>query len=330
MVFGQDPRGEVAVGGVDEAGPRGDFVGVHGHLGLVSGGLDRGQILNLGNGEILVFAEGQAAVHGNGAAVRHRTAGGRGVENLGNGEGALAEEGVVREPGIELFKLGHDVGHAVDGVVAAFRGGTVAGYAAYVHADFHAPALAAIDAAVGGFGGYHKFGLQPVFVDDVLPAQAVAVLFLHRSDHDDGAVLGTQAKLFDDLPGINHAGHAAFLIARAAPADGFGVFVAFVGIKGPVGTVADAHGIDVRVKGDDAGAISDKAEDVAHLVDFDPVEADLFHFFLDTPDHAFFLAAFARDADHIAQESGHFRFILFGEFVNTGKIDGAHGKPPEE
>ena len=163
-----------------------------------------------------------------------------------------------------------------------------------------------------------------------MPAQAVAVLFLHGSDHDDGAVLGTQAKLFDDLPGINHAGHAAFLIARAAPADGFGVFVAFVGIKGPVGTVADAHGIDVRVKGDDAGAISDKAEDVAHLVDFDPVEADLFHFFLDTPDHAFFLAAFARDADHIAQESGHFRFILFGEFVNTGKIDGAHGKPPEE
>ena len=33
MVFGQDPRGEVAVGGVDEAGPRGDFVGVHGHSG---------------------------------------------------------------------------------------------------------------------------------------------------------------------------------------------------------------------------------------------------------------------------------------------------------
>ncbi len=146
------------------------------------------------------LAGGHATVDGDGAGVGDGAAAGAGVEDLADGAGAAAQEaGILEVLGVVLgvehldetldvgrlvaavvvegADVGDDVGHLVDGVVAAVGSGAVAGGAVNVDTDLHAAAVTAIDAAVGGFGGYHKFGLQPVFVVDVLPAQTVAVLF---------------------------------------------------------------------------------------------------------------------------------------------------------
>ena len=57
-----------------------------------------------------------------------------------------------------------------------------------VDADLHAAALSAVDSAVGRLGGDDELRTDLVLVDYVLPAEAVAVLFLYRS-RDDHPVL---------------------------------------------------------------------------------------------------------------------------------------------
>ena len=61
----------------------------------------------------------------------------------------------------------------------------MAGNALNVNADFHTASLAAVDAAVGGLCGYYEIRTNLVFVDDVLPAQTVAVLFLNRTGYQN-------------------------------------------------------------------------------------------------------------------------------------------------
>ena len=138
---------------------------------------------------------------------------------------------------------------------------------------------------------------------------------------DQGVVPG-QAQILDDLAGIDHRGHAAFLVAGAAPADGLVVLVAFVGVELPVVAVADAHRVDMGVQRDHARARTDGADDVAHRVDLDRVEADFLHLFLDALDLRAFLAAFAGKADHVAQEAGHVGLVLLGQFADFDERNG--------
>ena len=104
-----------------------------------------------------------------------------GVEHLHQ---ALDLHGVVGGVLVEGADVLEDVGHLVDGVVAALGGGAVAGDALDVHADLHAAPVAAVDAAVGGLGGDDELTCscgcpwREELVDDVLPAHAVAVLLL--------------------------------------------------------------------------------------------------------------------------------------------------------
>ena len=195
-----DPGGEEALGLIDGAGPGGTVIHVHGDLHVVAVLLDGGQLTDLFQAGIPGLAGSHAAVDGDGAGVRHSAAGGRGVEDLAGGAGAPAQEpGVLVVLGVvlgvehlhEALDLGgvsvvilvegadilENVGHLVDGVVAALGSGAVAGNALDIHPDLHTAAVTAVDAAVGGLGGDDEldfllglFLVGKILVDDVLPA----------------------------------------------------------------------------------------------------------------------------------------------------------------
>ena len=102
--------------------------------------------------------------------------------------------------------------------------GTVAGDALHVHPDLHAAPVTPVDAAVGGLGGYHELRGEAVFVVDVLPAQAVAILLLDGGRHQHGHVRGDQAQVLHDLGAVYRGDDAAFLVGTAPAADlGFGL-----------------------------------------------------------------------------------------------------------
>ena len=150
-----DPGGEEALGLIDLAGPGGPVVHVHGDLHVVAVLLHAGQLPDLLQAGVPGLPGGHAPVDGDGAAVRHRAAGGRGVEDLADGAGATAQElGVLIVLRVEL-RIQHlhqafdrvggtvaaliqgpdvleDVGHLVDGVVPPLGGGAVAGDALHV------------------------------------------------------------------------------------------------------------------------------------------------------------------------------------------------------
>ena len=309
--LGVDPRGEVGLGLVDGALPARAVVHVHGDLDVVAVLLDGRQVADLLEAGVPGLAGGHAAVDGDRAAVGHGAAAGTGIEDLRDGAGAAAQEarvlevlgvvlgvehldealdvgGLVAAVVVEGADVGDDVGHLVDGVVAAVGRGAVAGDAVDVHADLHAAAVAAVDAAVGGLGGDDELnlltgvlGTVEVLVDDVLPAHAVAVLLLDGTDDHDLVALGDKAEVLHHLRGVRSGGHAALLVGAAAAVDELVGLVALVGVGLPVVAVADAHGVDVGVDGDDLVALAHPADDVAQAVDLDLVKAELLHLGLD-------------------------------------------------
>ena len=323
-----DPGGEEALGLVDLAGPGGPVIHVHTDLYIILILLDGGQSLDLLQAGIPGLAGGHAAIHGNGAAIRHSAAGGRGIEDLGHGAGATAQElsvlGVLRvefriqhfhEPldliggAVAVFVESADVleniGHFVDGVVSPLRSGAVAGDALHIHADLHAAPVTPVDAAVGRLGGDHELDLAPGvlgtvedLVDDVLPAHTVAVLLLHGADHHDLIAFRDQPQILHDLDAVNGGGHAALLVGAAPAVDHIVCFIALVGVGFPVGEVADAHGVDVGVDGDDLLAIAHPADDVAETVDLHLVIAQMLHLSLDAVDDLALFAAFTGVRDH--------------------------------
>ena len=138
---------------------------VHGNLHVVAVLLYCGQRADLIQAALPGLTRGHSAVQGNGAGVGHCAAAGGGEEDFGNRNGSTAQEvgflvlGVVFlvqhfhkalyflvVGSVVLVQSAHvlkDVGHLVDGVVAALRSGTVAGNALDVHTDLHAASLAA-------------------------------------------------------------------------------------------------------------------------------------------------------------------------------------------
>ena len=349
-----DPGGEVALGLIDFAGPGGTVIHVHGHGDVLAVLLHVGQVPDLLQAGIPGLAGGHAAVDGDGAGVGNGAAGGRGIEDLGGGAGAAAQEtGVLVVGGVVLgiqhldqaLDLGalfgvvlvqgadvlENVGHLVDGVVAALGSGTVAGNALDVHADLHTAAVTAVDAAVGGLGGDDEFNLLlldalggEVLVDDVLPAHAVAVLFLNGADDHDLVAFGDQAQVLHDLGAVGGGSHAALLVGAAAAIDDLVVLIALVGIVGPVVDVADADGIDMGVNGDDLIAGAHPADDVAQAVDLNFVVAQLFHLPLDAGDNFLLLTALAGIGDHFPQEAGHVGLIAFSGGFDLLKIQIDH------
>ncbi|MPN05629.1 hypothetical protein SDC9_152880 [bioreactor metagenome] len=199
----------------------------------------------------------------------------------------------------------------------------MAGNTLYVYADFHAPAMAAIDAAVRRFGGNDKLRLDLVLVVNVLPAEAVAVLFLNGGRDQNLVAFRNQAEVLHDLCAVHGGNHAALLVGTAAPVDDVVGFIAFVGILFPVADVADADGVDVSVKRDDFIAGAHPAEGVSFGVDFGLVKAERFHLFDGALDDAFLFTAFAGNRDEIAEEFCHLFFISLRRLFDLAVIHGA-------
>ena len=200
----------------------------------------------------------------------------------------------------------------------------MAGDAVHVNADFHSAAMAAVDAAVGRLGGDDELdlaacvlGAVKVFVDDGLPAHAVAVLFLHGADDHDLVALGDEVQVLHDLRTVGSGSHAALLIGAAAAVDDLVGLIAGVGISSPVFAVADADGIDMGVDGDDLVASAHPADDVAELIELDLVIAQLFHLGSDALDDALFLAGLGRNCDHVAEELCHVGSVAFGSLFDS-------------
>ena len=249
------------------------------------------------------------------------------IEHLDKAFDLLVVSGVVL---VEVAYVQNDLGHLVDGVVAALGGGAVAGDAVHVDADLHAAAVTAVDAAVGRLGGDDEFdlvsrvlGALEVFVDDGLPAHAVAVLLLHGADDHDLVALGNEAEVLHDLRAVGRRSHAALLVAAAAAVDDLVILVALVRVVRPVFTVADADGVDVGVDGDDLVARAHPADDVAERVELDLIVTELLHLLGDAVGDALFLAALAGDGDHITQEAGHIGAVGLCGFLDGFEI---HGK----
>ena len=89
---------------------------------------------------------------------------------------------------------------------------------------------------------------------------------------------------------------------------------------GPVVDVADAHGVDVGVDGDDLVALAHPADDVAQAVHFHLIVAQLLHLGFDAGDHFLLLAALAGVGDHVPQEAGHVGLVAFGGGFDLLKI----------
>src|SRR5699024_4407273 len=184
-----------------------------------------------------------------------------------------------------------------------------------------------VDTAVGGLGGDNELDLLlglllggEVLIDDVLPAHTVAVLFLDRAHHHDLIALGDQVQILHDLGAVHSRGHTALLVGTAAAIDDVVGLIALVGVLFPVIDVADTHGVDVGVDGDDLLAVAHPADDVAQAVDLYLVIAQLLHLGLDAHDHFFLLAALAGVGDHGPQEAAHIRFIALSRALNRLKI----------
>src|SRR5207248_292279 len=90
--------------------------------------------------------------------------------------------------------------------------------------------------------------------------------------------------------------------------------LALEGIVLPLGRVADADRVYVRVDGDQARPGADLHEEIAKAVDPDFVgRAKLLDFLFDAVDDVLFGAAVAFDGDDVAEEGDHVGFVLLGK-----------------
>lgn len=173
--------------------------------------------------------------------------------------------------------------------------------------------MPAIDLQAGRLGGDNHFGAQDVFLDDVLPAEAVAVFFLHAGDHPDGQVFGYHVQFLEHGDGDDGGDETAFLVGDAAAIDFAIPDFGGIGLAlGPQADVADVHGVAVAVKSNHAGAVADAPEQVAHAVNDDFLVAHVFHGFFEELDDFAFLAAGRGNRGGVLEEFDDFVFPLFG------------------
>ena len=180
--------------------------------------------------------------------------------------------------------------------------------------------MTAIDSAVGRLGGDDELGLDLIHVVDVLPAHAVAVLFLNRSHNHYPVAFRDEAEVLHDSCSVCGRCHSAFLVGAAAAVDDLVVLIALVGICGPVVDVSYSDGIDVGIDGDDLVAFSHPSDYISETVNLNLVIAELLHLFLDSVDNALLLTAFRGNCNHVSQESGHVGTVFLCSFLDGIKI----------
>ena len=344
-----DPGREIGFRLIDRAFPARTVIHVHRDLDIIAVFLYGWKRPDLIEAAVPGFSGRHTAVDGNRAAVRYSAAARRCVEDLGYRTGAAAEETrvfvvvrivlwlqhfyqalyvrAVKPVVVELANIGDDIRHLVNGVVPALRGGTMAAGALDIHADFHAASVSSVNAAVRRFRGNDKFRADTALVDDILPAQAVAVLFHDGADDHQLVSLGDQVHILHDLCAVYRGSHAAFLVGTAAAVDHLIVLIAFVRIIRPVLDIADADRIDMGIDRDDLIALSHPADYIPEAVNFHFVKSELLHFRPYTLHDFLFLAAFTRMGNHRAQKCDHIFFVTLRCCFNRLIIE-LHLRPP--
>src|ERR1019366_429377 len=228
---------------------------------------------DLGDRALLRLPGGQPPVQVEAGLVRDGAERRRGGLHLGDRDRALPEERVRAQPLVQLLDLERDAGDLVDGVVPALGRRAVAAAPLDLDADLHAAPVAAVDVEVRGLGDHDELRPDAVLAEDVLPAQAVAVL-LHDRPGEVDRELVVQAELLDDPPRMDHRRDAALLVDRAAAPDLPAHDLPLERVEAPLRAVARVDRVHVPVERDHPPARADAADDVAEAVDADPVEAD--------------------------------------------------------
>ena len=209
----------------------------------------------------------------------------------------------------------------------------MAGYAVNVDTDLHTSSVTSVDSAVSRLGGNDKFRTDLVFVDDVLPAQSVAVFFHDRADDHDLVSLRDQIHFFHDFHCVYSGCSAAFLVGSASSVDHVIIFPSFIRIRSPVFAVSDTDSIDMAVNCDDLLVISDiavlsgPADHISEAVDLNLVKTDLLHLLFDAHYYVLLFAALAGMRDHGAQKCRHLFLVTLSSLFDPPIIK-FHPFPP--
>ena len=153
----------------------------------------------------------------------------------------------------------------------------MAGYALDLYAYLHTSALTAVDALVCRLRDDHELGRDTHFVVYILPAQTVAVLFLHGACHQHLVSIGDESEILHYLSAVYSRYYAAGLVGGAASADLFIGLIALVGVELPVRQFTQSYGVDMSVIGDDLIARAHDSVYVAHRVGERLVKAEFLH-----------------------------------------------------
>ena len=143
--------------------------------------------------------------------------------------------------------------------------------------------MAPIDVEVRRLGDDDELRLEAVFIQDVLPAQPVAVL-LHDGAGKIDRELVVEPEFPDEAAGVDHRCDPALLVDGTAPPDLAVLHERLERVEAPLREVARIDRVDVAVEGDHARARADAPDDVAEAVDAHLVELEALHLPLDDGD----------------------------------------------
>ena len=192
----------------------------------------------------------------------------------------------------------------------------MAGNTFYINTDLHTSALSTIDAAICRLCGNNKFRTNLVFVDDVLPAKTIAVLFLNSSCNNNLIFVIKKTKIFHDLSTVNSRYDTTHLIRSSTSADLSLSLKSFIGIEFPVVSVSDTYSINMSVETDESASGSHIAKDISHWVNLNFIKAKLLHLFFNTHYMILLTAALAWKMNQFTKKFGHICFIILCSFFD--------------
>ena len=327
FILFERPCGEVFFDGEDEPGIA-RFVVVEHFEGDVAGlpvGLgDEGAHL-FDNG-IEVFAKGDAAVDIECTLVGDGIDAGCFDLDVGGGNFAVAEEGVVAQLGFEAADAFEQREGFVDGVVAEVIAGGVGAFAFGDRFQFDASFVAAVDLHFGWFADDDKVGADAFVLDEGVGRDAVAPFF-HIAEVVGGPPI-EKAEAAGDGQAVDHGGRAAFFVAGAAGVEDAVFDFAFERVPFPFVFSADANGIDVAVVDEYALAVAYFADGVTHGVEPDFVEAQFAQFGLDAFTDWADLRVDRGDGADLAEEGDDVAAVLLDGGLDRGDVDFVHGQAP--
>ena len=128
--------------------------------------------------------------------------------------------------------------------------------------------MAAVEPAARRLGGDSEVELEALLLDEVLPAQAVAIL-LDDGEGEPDRIAPRVGRFLEDARGGDHRGGAAELVGGSAAEHEAVFYDARVGRRLPLARVAHSDRIDVGVEDENLLPLSDPPEEAAQAVGVD-------------------------------------------------------------